>query len=199
MNSGPPRGVVEEPAASENRRDADDIARFLGGETAGFEALARRYQRRAYAVALGLCGSHDDAMDATQKAMLRAMHALPRFRAGEPFFPWLYRIVRNCALNQRRDQRRHLGQTPLEWVDATDARPSPLEEAAGAELKGRLWAAVTALPLEQRETFLLYTFQGLKYREIAETLGVPIGTVMSRLHGARRQLRRALAEEGTAL
>jgi RNA polymerase sigma-70 factor (ECF subfamily) len=155
----------------------------------------RRYQGRAYAIALGLCGNHDDAMDAVQKAFIRAHRALGRFRLGEPFFPWLYRIVRNAALNQRRDERRHRGEVPLEWVKRDDGRPSPLQNLEAEEARRRLWVGIQELSAELREVFVLYHFQGLKYREIAATLAIPLGTVMSRLHAARLRLRSVLEPE----
>lgn len=178
--------------------DAHDIARFLAGDQAGFEALVQRYWRRAHGVALGLAGGGDDAMDATQKAFLRVWKALPRFREGDPFYPWLYRIVRNCALNQRRDEKRHRGDLPLEFVTRPDGRPSPLDDAEGEELRRRLWREIQTLPVEQREVLVLHQFQGLKYREIAAVLDIPIGTVMSRLHAARSRLARRLVAEGGA-
>ena len=180
--------AVEDP-------DQRDIARYQCGDVSGFEAIMERYRKRAYSVALGLVGNHDDAMDAAQKAFLRIHRALPRFRQGEPFFPWFYRIVRNAALNQRRDQSRHRGDCPLEWVTEPDRLPSPLQAAEAEQLRVRLWQAVEQLSPELREVFLLYTFQGRKYRDIADALAIPLGTVMSRLHAARRQIRRHLGEK----
>lgn len=195
-SNNPPAGGVGPLASQEaEHQDERDIARFVAGETSSFGALMKRYQQRAYAIAISLTGNHDDAMDAVQKAFIRVYRALPRFRRGEPFFPWLYRIVRNAALNQRRDERRHRGEVPLEWVRRADGRPTPLAETMAADLRRRLWAAIEDLAVEQREIFLLYHFQGLKYREIATTLDIPLGTVMSRLHSARQQLRRVLEEE----
>jgi len=189
---------VGEPPPDPALADAHDIARFLAGDQAGYEALVRRYWRRAHGVALGLAGSGDDAMDATQKAFLRVWQALPRFREGDPFYPWLYRIVRNCALNQRRDEKRHRGDVPLEFVNRPDSGPSPLDEAEGEDLRRRLWVEIQKLPVEQREVLVLHQFQGLKYREIAAVLEIPIGTVMSRLHAARSRLARRLEAEGGA-
>jgi len=197
-NNAPGIGVGDPAAGAAILQDAADITRFLAGDQESFGMLMKRYQQRAYAVALGLTGNHDDAMDAVQKAFLRIWRALPRFRRDQPFFPWLYRIVRNCALNQRRDEHRHRGDVPLDWVRQPDGRLSPLAETLAADLRERLWMGLEALPLEQREVFLLYHFQGLKYREIAELLDIPIGTVMSRLHSARLQLRKALGEEEEA-
>jgi len=194
----PPPERVGEPPPDPALDDARDIARFLAGDQAGYEALVRRYWRRAHGVALGLAGSGDDAMDATQKAFLRVWKALPRFREGDPFYPWLYRIVRNSALNQRRDEKRHRGDVPLEFVNRPDSRPSPLDDAEGEDLRRRLWAEIQALPVEQREVLMLHQFQGLKYREIAALLEIPIGTVMSRLHVARSRLARRLVAEGGA-
>ncbi|MHB8077940.1 MAG: RNA polymerase sigma factor [Candidatus Krumholzibacteriia bacterium] len=189
---------VGEPPPDPALADAGDIARFLAGDQAGYEALVQRYWRRAYGVALGLAGSGDDAMDATQKAFLRVWKALPRFREGDPFYPWLYRIVRNSALNQRRDEKRHRGDVPLEFVNRPDGRPSPLDDVEGEELRRRLWREIQTLPVEQREALVLHRFQGLKYREIAAVLDIPIGTVMSRLHAARSRLARRLEAEGGA-
>jgi RNA polymerase sigma-70 factor (ECF subfamily) len=175
--------------------DQADLARFLDGDASGFEALMTRHRRQAYGIALGLCGNHDDAMDAVQKAFIRLHRSLPRFRLGQPFFPWFYRIVRNAALNQRRDERRHRGDVPLEWVDKPSSGLSPLAAAEAEQLKTRLWEGIQRLSPELREVFILYHFQGLKYREIAAAVDVPLGTVMSRLHAARQQLRRSLGEE----
>lgn len=177
--------------------DQADIARFLDGDATGFEALMMRYRRQAHGIALGLCGNHDDAMDAVQKAFIRLHRTLPRFRLGQPFFPWFYRIVRNAALNQRRDERRHQGDVPLDWVDRPSAEDSPLAAAEADQLRTMLWEGIQQLSPELREVFVLYHFQGLKYREIAAAMDIPQGTVMSRLHAARQQLRRSLGEEAS--
>lgn len=185
-------GALDDP---DRIRDRDDIVRFLAGETKGFEDLMTRYRHRAYGIALSLTGNHDDAMDAMQKAFIRVHRSLGRFRLDEPFFPWLYRIVRNSALNQRRDEKRHKGEVPLEWVHETDGRPDPLEETVVGDLKERLWNGIQELPPEMREVFVLYHFQGMKYREIAAACDVPLGTVMSRLHAARTRLRETVGLE----
>ncbi|MEZ4389084.1 MAG: RNA polymerase sigma factor [Candidatus Krumholzibacteriia bacterium] len=175
--------------------DQQDIVRFQDGDGEGFAALMERYRHRAYGLALGFCGNHDDAMDAVQKSFIRIHRSLGGFRVGEPFFPWLYRIVRNTSFNQRRDETRHRGDCPLEWVTEPANLPSPLQMAEAEELRRRLWEAVDGLPVELREVFLLYTFQGLKYREIADVMAIPLGTVMSRLHSARQKIRKHLGEE----
>jgi RNA polymerase sigma-70 factor (ECF subfamily) len=197
--SSAPNGSVansdEDPLQAQRRQDKADIVRYLAGDGGGFEDLMTRYRQRAYGIALGLTGNHDDAMDAMQKAFIRIHRSLGRFRLEEPFFPWLYRIVRNTAHNQRRDEKRHRGEMPLEWVTQADGRPDPLADTMADDLRERIWNAVQELPAEMREVFVLYHFQGLKYREIAELADVPLGTVMSRLHAARLRLRQAASLE----
>jgi len=188
-------GSPADPYEVERLQDRADIERFLAGDGEGFEMLMNRYRQRAYGIALGLTGNHDDAMDAVQKAFIRIHRSLKRFRVDEPFFPWFYRIVRNTAHNQRRDESRHKGEMPLEWVRQADGRPDPLSLTVADDLRDRLWDGIRELPEEMREVFHFYHFEGLKYREIAEAMDIPIGTVMSRLHAARLRLRRAAGLE----
>jgi RNA polymerase sigma-70 factor (ECF subfamily) len=188
-------GTAADPYEEQRRQDRADIVRFLAGDGEGFEMLMERYRQRAYGIAIGLTGNHDDAMDAVQKAFIRIHRSLKRFRIDEPFFPWFYRIVRNTAHNQRRDERRHQGEMPLEWVKQPDGRPDPLSLTVAGDLRERLWDGIQDLPGDMREVFHLYHFQGLKYREIADAMDIPIGTVMSRLHAARLRLRRAAGLE----
>ena len=192
---GAPGPAVVDPWDEQRRRDRADIERFLAGDTDGFEHLMNRYRQPAYGIALGLTGNHDDAMDAVQKSFLRIHRSLRRFRLEEPFFPWMYRIVRNTALNQRRDEKRHQGDIPLEYVDRADAAPDALAAAEATDLRERLGRALAELPEEMRTVFVMYHFQGRKYREIAEAMGIPLGTVMSRLHAARLRLRPAVGPE----
>lgn len=188
-STGVPGPASSDPWEEQRRRDRADIERFLTGDTDGFEQLMNRHRQPAYSIALGLTGNHDDAMDAVQKSFLRVHRSLGRFRLDEPFFPWLYRIVRNTALNQRRDEQRHRGDLPLEWVTRPAEGPDGLAAAEAADLRGRLGRAIAELPAEMRTVFMLYHFEGRKYREIAEAMDIPLGTVMSRLHAARLRLR----------
>ena len=117
--------------------DQKDIIRFQSGDAAGFEALMERYRHRAYGLALGFVGNHDDAMDAVQKSFIRIHRSLGRFRVGEPFFPWFYRIVRNTALNQKRDESRHRGDCPLDWVTEPARRARGHRPARGGPRHSR--------------------------------------------------------------
>ena len=194
-STGEPGPAASDPWEEQRRRDRADIERFLAGDTDGFEQLMNRNRQPAYGIALGLTGNHDDAMDAVQKSFLRIHRSLGKFRLEEPFFPWMYRIVRNTALNQRRDEKRHQGDLPLEWVTRPDSAPDALTAVEADDLRERLAAAIAELPVEMREVFVMYHFQGKKYREIADAMSIPLGTVMSRLHAARLRLRPAAGLE----
>lgn len=176
------------------------VAQAKAGEPAACDALARRYRRAAYLLALQLLGNRNDAMDVTQDAMLRFFGALKSFDAERRVQPWLFTIVRN----QVRDLRRRRRRRPADAGGESDAlvdqlaapQASPEADLHRRELKRRVWRALAALPAEKREIIVLRDFHDLSYRDIAQVLDIPIGTVMSRLHGARRRLRARLEEEG---
>ncbi len=156
---------------------------------------------RAYYAALGLVGVHEDALDLSQEAFARAFRARGRIDPDRPFFPWLYQIIRRLCFNHTRDRRSH--RQKLEragsWLaDTTMGREaaSPERETERAELREQVSRAIDRLEPREREVLVLREFQALKYREIAELLDIPIGTVMSRLYGARRALARELVEAG---
>ena len=166
------------------------------GDGRAFAELVRRYQRAIYAVAYGFMRSPADADDVAQETFVRAYRALGRFRVGEPLYPWLARIATNAALSQLRSRRRK-PETPLEplleagrqWSAGDD----PAERAAEAERARHLKEAMAELTPEHQAVLVLRVVEDLSYDEIARTLGVPAGTVMSRLSRARAELRAKLA------
>ncbi len=170
------------------------------GDANARDALGRRVGRSAYVFALQLTGERQTALDVAQDGVARFFQHLDRFDAERPIDPWLYQIVRNRVRDlARRDQRRRTesldaliedgGSGPLPAV------PDAAVDAERAELQRRIWQAVSQLSDAHREIFVLRDHHGFSYREIAETLSIPEGTVMSRLHGARTSLRRVLASE----
>ena len=173
------------------------VLRAQRGERAAFGELVTRYMQRAYYTALGLVGNHDDALDLSQEAFARAFRARATIDAERPFFPWLYQIIRRLCFNHTRDQRsrRQKLERVGSWLEETTmgVRPlSPERAAERAELRERVAAAIDRLAEREREALVLREFEGLRYREIAELLGIPIGTVMSRLYRARRSLAREI-------
>ena len=152
-------------------------------------------------VALGLVGSAEDARDLSQDAFVRAFAARHTLASGRPFYPWYYQILRRCCFNFLRDRksRREKLEGAVPWLvddaHAGAARHRPDRATELTALRGKLEAAIDALPEHEREVFVLREFDGLKYREIAALLDIPDGTVMSRLYSARRRLANALEDE----
>ncbi len=166
------------------------------GDPRAFEILVRVYQRRAYGVAYSFVGNRDDAMDLAQEAFARAYRAMARFHAGAEFYPWLHRILRNLCLNHLRKRRRR-GEISLDALvengrDFAERGGDPDIRAGRTELSAAFTQALAALGPEHREIIALRHFQELSYAEIAACLRIPQGTVMSRLHAARRALRSRL-------
>ena len=186
--------------AGDAESDRQLVDQAKAGEPAACDALARRHRRAAYLLALQMLGNRDDAMDVTQDAMLRFFSTLKSFDATRRVRPWLFTIVRN----QVRDLWRQRQRRPADAAGESDAlvgqlagpQPSPEADLHRRELKERVWRALAGLPPEKREIIVLRDFHDLSYRDIAQVLDIPIGTVMSRLHGARRQLRARLEEGG---
>jgi RNA polymerase sigma-70 factor, ECF subfamily len=164
------------------RSDTELIAASLAGDTAAFGELVSRYQNRLYHSLVHMLGSAEDAKDVAQDAFVLAFQKLGTFRGDAQFYSWLFRIAMNAAVNFRR-RVRSLGAS-------IDARPEqPLEQA---ERQRIVRAALAQLSDEFRMPLVLCEIDGLKYEEIAELLKCPIGTVRSRIHRARLELREKL-------
>lgn len=198
------RPVAESPAADGPRAASRDdsplsheralILRAQQGDSSAFSALVRLHQRRAYAVARGVVGTHEDAEDAVQEAFLHAYRALDRFRPDQAFGAWLHRIVVNASLDLTRRRKVRAAEELPETVAA------PFRDAAeGADLRGRLKQALTRLTERQRAVIVLHDVEGYKHAEIGQMLDIPEGTARSDLHHARAALRRHLGDMRTYL
>jgi RNA polymerase sigma-70 factor (ECF subfamily) len=161
-----------------------------------YEELVRRYQDVAVRTAYVVAGSADDAEDAAQDGFVKAYAALGRFRAGAPFRPWLLRIVANEARNRRRSagRRANLAVRAAEDRPSLDAAPSPEAAVLVHETRDALLAALNRLRDEDREVIGARYFLELSEAETAEALGIPRGTVKSRLSRALGRLRESLGE-----
>lgn len=179
------------PSAADGRdaREAVLIPAAVAGDREAFGELYRMYAPRVYAVASGLLLNEDDALEVTQESFIRAWRALSRFRQGSPFFPWLYAIVRNRCMS--RLARRTKNRETVEFDERLGGTHD--DSARTVEIRRDLSRAMAQLTPDHREIILLRHFQDLSYEEIARSLGCPIGTVMSRLHHARKALATALA------
>ncbi len=197
MKTGPRRSGGAEPG-----READLVRAAQGGDQAAFAEIVRHFQRPVYRVAYALTRNAADADDLAQETFVRAYQAIGRFRVGEPLYPWLSRIAVNLAYSLFRRRRRR-PETPIEpLVEAGrqfGVEDDPAEHAAEAERHARLAEAFGALSVEHQAVLTLRVVEDMTYEEIARTLNVPVGTVMSRLSRARTELRsrfRARSGEG---
>jgi RNA polymerase sigma-70 factor (ECF subfamily) len=171
--------------------DSELFTRAQRGDTAAYEEIVRRYQQLAFRTAYVITGSAAEAEDAAQDGFVKAFRALDRFRRGAPPRPWLLRIVANEARNRVRSTRRRLGLELrlAEGFRPGDAAPSPEAASVAAEDRARLLALVNALDEEDRLVIASRYFLELSGEETAAALGIPEGTVKSRLSRALARLR----------
>jgi RNA polymerase sigma-70 factor, ECF subfamily len=195
-NFSPDSGVQTLDAV--NTEDQRLIDECLAGRTDAFDQLVVRYQDRLYNTLVRIVGSADEARDVAQDAWVHAFHKLETFRGDSAFYSWLFRIAFNAAVTAKRKARRMSASLDAardlagrEIADGRkDGQPShPLELAERQEL---VKAAVAQLPEEYRTVLVLKEMEDLKYEEIAKIVGCPVGTVRSRIHRARAELRERL-------
>lgn len=182
--------------------DEQLLARAVGGCKESLEELFRRYRQVAYRVAYRLLSNEADALDAVQEAFVKALTHLPSFEGRSSFKTWLLRVVSNASLDlgRQRGRREALSMDALGQKNREDLEPlvypEPGLDLERADLRCQIQQALAQLPPAQRQTFVLHAEAELSYREVADVLGISIGTVMSRLYYARQKLR-ALLETWT--
>lgn len=181
-------------------RIADDVflvARARDGEMAAFEELVRRYRNDVYAISFHLLRHREEAWDCAQEAFIKAYRSLGSFRGDAGFKTWLLRIGANHAKDMIKKRR----VPTVAFDDGLENDPPAGAQAPDAAIENKelgqaIEEAIAALPEIHRTAFVLREYQGLSYQEIAEVMGCNLGTVMSRLHHARRKLQTALLNRG---
>jgi len=183
--------------------DDELVARSRRGERDAYRALVERYQRRILTVVIGMVRNPDDAQEVVQETFIRAFRNLKNFKGDSSFYTWLYRIAVNLSIDfQRKDRKR----STVEFDE--NAPPSsselglgsnnlgvdPFQQVRNRELVGKVFDAINDLTPDHRAVILLREVEGLTYEEISEVLGCSMGTVMSRLHYARKKLQARLSE-----
>jgi RNA polymerase sigma-70 factor (ECF subfamily) len=186
---------MERPA--EPGSDRDLMHRLAAGDREALAPLMERHYRRLYRLALSYLRNQDDALDAVQETFVKAFQKAERWDGASEAGPWLSRITINVAIDRyRRDKRRRATFSPLgegdhdETVAAGD--PSPERRTFGLEVAGRIASAVRVLPEKQRAVFVLRHYEEMSLEEIADSLGMNLGTVKSSLHRAVHRLRERL-------
>lgn len=171
------------------------IKKALSGDANAFEWIVRKYQKRVYFTVLQMVTNHDDANDVLQDTFIKAYTKLDTYNSHYPFYPWLYRIAINTALNYQKKKERNrllsLDDSDNNHIDL--AKPAnQINDMEGVELLIKLKESLGKLPPEQRTVFVLRVREGLSYQEISLCLDISMGTVMSRLSRAREKLRALL-------
>lgn len=201
-----PGGVASKSVHEGTQSEPDDrmlVERCQRGELAAYETLVGRYRQRVYSLAFSMLRNEQDATDLSQEAFIKAWRAIRGFKKNSSFYTWIYRITTNLGIDfvRKRDRR---PTVPFEETIDPDAdasveiapsnQPLPTDELRRKELREQIDAALMELSPEHRVIVQLREFDGLEYAEIAKAVGCQIGTVMSRLHYARKHLQKLLKE-----
>ncbi len=203
---GPPKPDPEQ-RARERAEDAKLVEAIKGGDKNAFRKLFERYNRRAFAVALGVLKNPQDARDVVQDAFIKVHKHIHNFQGSSSFYTWLYRIVMNLSIDHIRRSKKRRN------VDYDDQVLRGAEEVAGDgtilprvlgdnpaktvlrdELAAKISKALETLPEYHRAVLILREVEGLSYEEMSDILKVPKGTIMSRLYHARRKMHEELGE-----
>jgi RNA polymerase sigma-70 factor (ECF subfamily) len=195
-----------ETRSIENRYEERLIARLRAGDLETFEELVNHFERPVYSLCYRLLGDAEDARDAAQETFLKVYRGVSSFRGDSGLKTWIYRIAINQAMNQRRWwRRRHRDETVSLDLSRNDSDttlgnslPAPLaspeQMAIAGERERRIMSALAEIKQEYRVALILREIEELSYEEIAETLGISIGTVKSRIARGREELRRRVKD-----
>lgn len=177
--------------------DASLILRAQRGDTGAYESLVHAYEQTALRAAWLLTRDEEEAADTAQEAFVRAYRALGSFTRGQPFRPWLLRIVTNLALNRLKAKasRERMTERYTRQLAMNEQSPTPEQAAAEREQNERLMQAVRGLAPDEQVLISLRYFMELAESEVAQTLNIPPGTVKSRLHRTLTRLREIIARD----
>ena len=190
--------------SAERSAERELIRRCKSGDMSAFDELVSRYEKRVFNFAYRIAGNYDDACDVAQEAFIRVFNSIQTFREDATFTTWIYRIVTNVYLDERKKSKAHRQTSLDEYIELDenavsrqigDEGPSPEQIVEEKEREQALHRAVSSLPEYQRLIVTLYHMQHRSYEEIAEFLQLPIGTVKSRLNRARLALAEKLENE----
>jgi len=202
-----PAGAVEQAIAAAgvstltptaDSPDAELISMAQMGDTRAFDVLVKRYRGRVYLLAYHQTKSHEDALDITQEAFIRAYKALPKWQPKASWFTWVYKIARNLCIdfhrsrNRRRTDSLDEPESTVPEPTTTDLMSDPGRTTQESELSGIIHEAVETLSTRQREVFVLHHYGGLQVKEVADTLDIAEGTAKIHLFRAVAKLREIL-------
>lgn len=202
----PGAAEVQPPAAElKPKADREIISAIREGDTDTFRLLVEKYETRVYHHCLRIVGDREESTDLTQEVFLKVFRNIHKYEHAYAFYTWLYKITVNCCIDYLRNAKRKIKKVPLAQLDHWDQSESardqeipdekfcPETELLTVELRGILNNAVSRLSENLRSTIILKEIEGFSYAEIAEISNCSIGTVKSRMHRAREELKVTLA------
>jgi RNA polymerase sigma-70 factor (ECF subfamily) len=172
------------------------VGAALGGRPEAFGTLVERYDRAVYNLALRTLRDREEARDVTQEAFFKAFRSLRTFKPGAKFSTWIFAIAYHACCDRLSKRKRYSNE---ELPERADPGAGPETQAIAGDEARRLRAAIDALPEKYRAVITLYHLQGKQYEEIAQVLGMPMGTVKTHLFRAKEQLRRRLSEDAAGV
>jgi RNA polymerase sigma-70 factor (ECF subfamily) len=176
-------------------QDAELLARVLGGDHDAFNVIMRNHEDRVFSVCLRIMGNREHALDATQETFLTAFRKAEQFKGDSAFGTWIYRIAVNTCYDQLRKQKRRRTDPLPEHLDPTDHAATEAIDSAG--MRPDIQRALASIPDDFRAAVVLADIEGLGLPEVAEILGVPVGTVKSRVFRGRRLLAEVLGNQSS--
>jgi RNA polymerase sigma-70 factor (ECF subfamily) len=189
---------IERQVPFKEPSDDELIQKVKEGDSYSYDLLVKRYQRRIYFLAYRMVGSHETADDIAQETFIKAYFAIESFKIGHSFYTWLYRICMNLSINSLKRRRLVIPESQFkEEANPLERRgggADPSERFALKEMEERIESAIDSLPPKYKAVLLLRVYEELSYEEIAETLEITEGTVMSRLFRARERMHELLKE-----
>ncbi|MFK7987082.1 MAG: RNA polymerase sigma factor [Sandaracinaceae bacterium] len=206
-SAAPPSKTAGGKRSRDNNDDRELVERVQAGDQAAFRTLYERYHRRAFAVAYGVVKNKQDALDIVQDGFVKVHRHIGKFQGSSSFYTWLYRIIMNLAIDHVRRRKNAKG---VEYDDGVGRAAdevagdgtllprildsNPAKAVVRRELLGKIQAALAELPEYHRAVIVLREIEGLSYEEMSKVLGVPKGTIMSRLFHARKKMQATLSE-----
>lgn len=171
-------------------QDAELLARVVGGDHEAFDQIMRHHEDRVFSVCLRIMGNREHALDATQETFLTAFRKAAQFKGESALGTWIYRIAVNTCYDQLRKESRRSADPIPDYLDPADHSAEDAMESAG--LRPEIQRALVAIPPEFRSAVVLSDIEGMGVAEISEVLGIPVGTVKSRVFRGRKLLAREL-------
>ncbi len=166
--------------------EKDALRAVVKGDKEAYQVIVKKYKKAAYYVALGFVKNCQDALDVSQEAFIRAFYKIRKYDMNKAFYPWFYKLLKNLCLDHLR--KRHIqSDIPIEKMCFFEDTNKNLE------LTDELWKGIEKLPFAQREVIILKYFHQYSYKEIAQVLQKPEGTIMSSLYYAKKKLKEILS------